>query len=138
MTILDEPSDERSPLKKDVEINSTSSAAQATAESAPPPYTSIPTPSPNPIPPSRAIPQTDPQSHHHDLVILLTRRSAIRRSAIRRFLVAFMVASLVLVLWSALVHSFTKTRHFLPIGRRHGYEYEVVRLHSIHFFMPLN
>lgn len=124
MTILDEPSDsqdERSPLKKDVEINTTtSSAALATA---PPPYTSIasiPTPSPNPIPSSQAIPQTDPHSPH---VILLRRRSPIRR-----FLVAFLVAWLVLFLWSALVHSFNKAGHFLPIGRRHSYEYEVVRL----------
>ena len=118
MTIIDEPDnqDERSPLKKDVEINATTSSAAL----APPPYTSIesiPTPSPNPIP-------SDPQSQ----VVMLLRR----RSPIRRFFVAFVVAWLVLLLWSALMHSFNKARR--PIGHRHSYEYEVVRLHSIHFF----
>jgi len=112
MTIL-EPSDnqdERSPLKKNVENNTTATA--------PPPYTPIPTPSPNPIPSPQAIPpQTEPQSHH---VILLRRGSAIRR-----FLAAFVVAWLVLLLWSALVHSFDRARRFPPIGHRHGYEYEV-------------
>jgi hypothetical protein len=119
MPILDEPSDERSPLKEDVEINTTSSAALATAESAPPPYTLIPTPSPNPIPPTDL----------HDLVIFLTQWSTIRR-----ILVTWVVFLLVMVLWSAFVYSTSKTRHLLPIGR----EYEVVRLHSIHSFMPLN
>lgn len=133
MTILDEPTDnqdERSPLKKDVEINATtSSAAQATA---PPPYTLIPTPSPNPIPSPQAIPQTVPQSHHHDHVVLLRRRSPIRR-----FFAALVVAWLVILLWSALLHSL-RVRHFLSIRPRHNYEYEVVRLDSIRLFSFLN
>lgn len=123
MTIIDE----RSPLNKDVEINATtSSAAPGTA---PPPYALMPTPSPNPIPSPQAIPQTDPEPHH---VILLRRPSPIRR-----FFAALVVAWLVLLLWSALLHSL-RVRHFLSVGSRHGYEYEVVRLHSIHVSMLLN
>ena len=132
MTILDEPSgnqDESSPLKKDVEINN----ATSSVATAPPPYASIPTPSPNPIPSesSQAIPQTGPQSHR-----VITFRN--RRSPIGRFLAAFGIAWLVLLLWSALVHSFNLTKHFVPVGRRHSYEYEAVRLHSFHSFMLLN
>jgi len=111
---LDEPSDnqdEPSPLKKDI---ATSSTVPATA---PPPYTSIPTTSPNPIPSSQAIPQTDPQPHH----VILPRRG----SPIRRFLAAFAVAWLVLLLWSILVDSFHKARHLPPLGRRPSYEYEI-------------
>ena len=128
MTILDEPSgnqDERSPLKKDVEINATTSSAEL--GTAPPPYTSFPTPSPNPIPPSQPIPQTDPQPHR----VILHRRP----SPFRRFLAAFLVAWLVILLWSALLRSFDKVGHF--VGRRHNYEYEIVRLHSFHFLMLL-
>ena len=135
MAILDpsDNQDERSLLKKDVENNTTtSSAALATA---PPPYTSIPTPSPNPIPSSQAIvaviPQRDdPHSNHAILVC--------RRSPIRRFLLAFGVAWLVLFLWSALMHSFKKTRHFVPIGPNYNYDYEIVSLHSIHFLYALD
>ena len=129
MTII-EPSDnqdERSPLKKDVEINTTiSSAALATA---PPPYTSFPTSSPNPIPSSQAIPQNDdgPQPHR----VILSHRP----SPIRRFLAAFLVAWLVLFLWSAFVHSFNNVRHVTLIGNSHSHEYEVVRLD---FFMLLS
>jgi len=123
MTILDESSgnqDERSPLKKDA---TTSSADLATA---PPPYSSLPTtPSPNPIPSSRraipqttqaiprSIPQTVPQSHH----VVLHHRP----SPIRRFFTAFLVAWLVIFLWSVLLHSFNKDSGH----SRHGYEYEV-------------
>jgi hypothetical protein len=125
MAILDEPTDEHSPLKKDVEISTTSSSTAAAQATAPPPYTLIPTPSPNPIPPSQAIPQTDPQS----LYVLLSRRSAIVR-----FLRAFGVACLVLLLWSAFVHSFSKKKN----RHLHSYEYEVVRFHSIYFYMLLD
>ena len=125
MTILDEPSgnqDERSQLKKDVEINTTTSSAALATD--PPPYSSIAIPSPNPIPSPQAIPQAYPQVESHHVVLHR------RRSPIRRFLAALLVAWLVLFLWSALLHSFDKVRH---IGGRHGYEYEVVRLHSFHF-----
>ena len=128
MTILDEPSgnqDERSPLKKGVEFNSTATSAALATD--PPPYSSIPTPSPNPVSSSQAIPQTNPQSH----LVVLHRR----RSPLGRFLAALVVAWLVLMIWSAFVHSFHNGRHFVPIGRRHSYEYEVLRFH---FFMLLN
>lgn len=127
MTILDEPSgnqDERSPLKKGVEFNSTATSAALATD--PPPYSSIPTPSPNPVSSSQAIPQTNPQPRH----VILHRRPI---SPIRRFLGAFLVAWLVLMLWSALVHSFHKARHFVPIGRGHSYEYEVVRFAFLPF-----
>ena len=126
MVVIDEPSghqEERSPLQKGAEINTTTLASSAALGTAPPPYTSIPTPPPNPIPRSQPIPQTNPQSHH---VILLHRQSPLRR-----FLAALAVAWLVVFLWSALVHSFNHVRHF-P-GHRHGYDYEVVRFAFLPF-----
>ena len=136
MAILqdDEPSDEHTPLKKDVEMNATTSSAAGAQ--APPPYTPIqiqtpspnpiPTPSPNPIPPSsQAIPpHTDPSLQSH-LALVLNRQPAIGR-----FLRAFVVAWLVVLLWSALMHSFSKSKH------RHldSYEYEVVRF-TFHPFL---
>jgi hypothetical protein len=136
MTILDEPSNNQNePFKKDVDVEINTTASSAALATDPPPYTSIesiPTPSPNPTPSSQAtqaIPQTVPQSHH----VVLHRRP----SPLGRFLGAFLVAWLVLFLWSALLHSFDKARHSVPIGHRHSYEYEVqvVRLHSFHFIL---
>ena len=144
MAILrdDEPFDEHTPLKKDVEMNATTSSAAGAQ--APPPYTPIPiptpspnpisnpspnpipTPSPNPIPPSsQAIPpHTDPSLQSH-LALVLNRQPAIGR-----FLRAFVVAWLVVLLWSALMHSFSKSKH------RHldSYDYEVVRF-TFHPFL---
>lgn len=103
--------DGRSPLKR----NDTPVPATA-----PPPY--APTPPPNHIPSYQAIPQTP-----H--VILP------RPSPMRRFLLAFAVAILVLLLWSAFLDSFDKVvRHIPPNGRRH---YEFVCLQSIHFYILL-
>ena len=135
MTILDEQSGNKDePLKKDIEINAATSSAAP--ETAPPPYTSIPTTSSNPIPSSqvtRAIPHTDPHPHPHPHPHVILHR---RPSPIRRFCGAFLVAWLVVLLCNIFMQSFHKARHSVP-GRRHGYEHEVVRLHSFHFFMLL-
>ena len=125
MTIV-EPSDnqdERSPLKKDVEINaSTSSAALATA---PPPYTPIPIPSPNDIPSSQDIqssqdvPRTNPQSNHVIVGFLPHPQSPIRR-----ILGAFVVAWLILLLWSALLHSFMMVGNMPPKGHTTSHQWQ--------------
>jgi hypothetical protein len=128
MTILGNQ-DERSPLKN--------AAASSTEE--PPPYSSLPTPTPNPTPSSQAIPQAIPQTVPQTITQTITRTVPHshhvvlhrRQSAIRRFLTAFLVAWLVILLWSALLHSFNIKKS------RHGYEYEVVRLPSFRFFMFL-
>jgi hypothetical protein len=96
----------RSPLKRD---------DTQTPATAPPPY--APTAPPNHIPSYQAIPQTP-----H--VILP------RPSPMRRFLLAFAVAILVLLLWGAFLDSFDKAaRHFPPNGRRH-YEFVCFTIHS--------
>jgi hypothetical protein len=89
--IILEPSDERSPLKSEGEIDITTPAATAPL----PPH--APTLSPNPIVPSY---QAIPHSHYDTLPR--------RQSPIRRLLVAFAIACLVLFLCGAFIHSFYK------------------------------
>ena len=89
--IILEHQDEQSPLKTEGEINTT--AAQL-ASALPPPY--VPTLTPNPIVPSY---QAVPHSHH----VTVPRR----QSQIRRFLVSFAIACLVLLLCGAFMYGFT-------------------------------
>ena len=90
--IILEHQDEQSPLKTEGEINTT--AAQL-ASALPPPY--VPTLTPNPIVPSY---QAVPHSHH----VTVPRR----QSLIRRFLVSFAIACLILLLCGAFMYGFTR------------------------------
>ena len=122
MIILEpsESQDECSSLKQGSEIDT--SAAPATA---PPPY--VLNALPNPIPSYQAIPQSHPSPSRTTL-----RR---RRSRIRRLLAAFVIISLLLLLWGAFMRSFHKpARHSSPGGHRYNYGYKPVRLFAIHPF----
>ena len=93
--IILENQDERSPLKTEGEIDITSpSAGLLLATAPPPPY--VPTLPPNPL-----VPSYQAVSHPHHV--------ARRQSPIRRLLVAFAVACLVLLLCSAIIYGFYKT-----------------------------
>ena len=93
--IILENQDERSPLKTEGEIDiTTPSAGLLLATAPPPPY--VPTLSPNLIVPSY---QAVPHPHH------VTHR----QSPIRRLLVTFAVACLVLLLCGAITYGFYET-----------------------------
>ena len=126
MIILD-PSDNQnqpsSPLKKDDEI---STAAPAII--APPAYVTTQPPNPTTIPSYQAIPHSHHHHHHHPTLH--------RRSPLRRLLVAFAIAGLILLLWGVFVDSLDKVlrRHF-PSKSRHSYEsYKLVRFCNFQCF----
>ena len=124
--IIVEPSsdqDEHSPLKKDIEIGTTTVSPSAAPATAPPPYTLTPPPNPTPSESYQPIPHS-----HNDTPLR-------RESPIRRFLAAFTVAVLILLLWAAFVDSIREAVGYFPHkGHRHSYGYAPVRLQFIKFF----
>ena len=123
MIILESSDDqhERSPLKKAVEIDiPTPSAAPATT---PPPYAPTAIPHPNPLPPYQTI-------IPHQRVRRSPQGSS--WSALRRLLLAFAVACLILLLWGIFIKSIVVRSH--PSKRRRpDYGYTLVRNPSASF-----
>ena len=94
--IILENQDERSPLKTEGDIDITTPSAALRLATATPPY--VPTLPPNPVVPSY---QAVPHSHH----VILPRQQL----TIRRLLVAFAIASLILLLCGAFMYGFYRT-----------------------------